>query len=52
MLTHNVFPLREWHLEHMQKTVVKFVTGLSEIHPDGKRDKIKNITIYFVFNED
>ena len=30
MLTHNIFPLREWHLEHMQKTVVKFVTGLSD----------------------
>jgi hypothetical protein len=30
VLTHTIFPLREWHLEHMQKTVVKFVTGLSD----------------------
>jgi hypothetical protein len=29
-LTQNSFPLREWHVEHMEKTVVKFVTGLSE----------------------
>src|SRR5947199_628387 len=26
----NSFPMREWHVEHMEKTVVKFVTGLSE----------------------
>ena len=26
----NSFPLREWHVEHMEKTVTKFVTGLSE----------------------
>jgi hypothetical protein len=29
-LIQNSFPLREWHVEHMEKTVVKFVTGLSE----------------------
>ena len=22
--------MREWHVEHMQKTVVKFITGLSD----------------------
>ena len=22
--------MREWHVEHMEKTIVKFVTGLSE----------------------
>jgi len=22
--------MREWHVEHMQKTIVKFVTGLSD----------------------
>ena len=22
--------MREWHIEHMEKTVIKFVTGLSE----------------------
>jgi len=26
----NNFPMREWHVEHMEKTVVKYVTGLSE----------------------
>jgi hypothetical protein len=26
----NSYPMREWHVEHMQKTVVKFITGLSE----------------------
>jgi hypothetical protein len=26
----NSYPMREWHVEHMQKTVVKFITGLSD----------------------
>ena len=26
----NSFPMREWHLEHMEKTVLRFVIGLSE----------------------
>ena len=26
----NSFPMREWHVEHMKKTVVKYVVGLSE----------------------
>ena len=25
----NSYPMREWHLENMHKTVVKYVTGLS-----------------------
>jgi hypothetical protein len=25
----NSFPMTEWHLEHMGKTIVKYVTGLS-----------------------
>ena len=25
----NSFPMREWHVKHMEKIVVKFVTGLS-----------------------
>ena len=25
----NSFPMKEWHIEHMQKTVVKFVKGVS-----------------------
>ena len=26
----NSYPLREWHFEHMQKTIIKYVTGISE----------------------
>ena len=26
----NDFPMKEWHIEHMQKTVVKYVKGISE----------------------
>ena len=26
----NNFPMKEWHVEHMEKTVVKYVKGLSE----------------------
>src|SRR5436309_5861766 len=26
----NSFPMKDWHSEHMQKTVVKYVKGLSE----------------------
>ena len=28
---HNSYPLKDWHFEHMQKTIVKFVSGLSEL---------------------
>jgi hypothetical protein len=28
-LVQNSFPMKEWHVEHMQKTVVKYVKGLS-----------------------
>ena len=30
ILIQNSFPLTEWHVEHMEKVVTKFVTGLSE----------------------
>jgi hypothetical protein len=26
----NNYPMRDWHFEHMQKTVVKYVAGLTE----------------------
>lgn len=29
MIKYNNFPLREWHIEHMKKTIIKFITGLS-----------------------
>ena len=29
-LTQNSFPMKQWHLEHVEKTIKKFITGLSE----------------------
>ena len=29
-LIQNSFPMRQWHVEHMEKIVVKYVKGLSE----------------------
>lgn len=26
----NSFPMREWHIQHMEKTVIKYITGLPE----------------------
>ena len=28
-LVQNSFPLREWHVKHMEKTIIKYVIGLS-----------------------
>jgi hypothetical protein len=28
-LVQNSFPMREWHVKHMEKTIIKFVTGIS-----------------------
>jgi enoyl reductase-like protein len=28
-MVQNSFPMREWHVKHMEKTIIKFVTGLS-----------------------
>jgi len=28
-MVRNTFPMAEWHLEHMEKIIVKYVTGLS-----------------------
>lgn len=28
-MTQNSFPMKEWHVEHMEKMVLKFVRGLS-----------------------
>jgi hypothetical protein len=30
LVEQNSYPLREWHVEHMQKTIVKYVIGISE----------------------
>ena len=49
MQNNNSYPLREWHVEHMQKTIIKYVKGLA---PDAsswqkrqhkKYNKIANI---------
>ena len=37
----NSFPMREWHFEHMQKTIVKFVTELSENASSWQRKQYK-----------
>jgi hypothetical protein len=29
-LEQNSFPMRDWHVKHMERTLVKFVTGLSD----------------------
>jgi hypothetical protein len=29
-MEHNTYPMRDWHLEHMQKTIVKYISGLSD----------------------
>jgi hypothetical protein len=29
-INQNNYPMRDWHLEHMQKTVLKYVSGLTE----------------------
>lgn len=30
LVEQNSYPLREWHFEHMQKTIIKYVSGISE----------------------
>jgi hypothetical protein len=29
-LTQNSFPMKEWHIQHMEKTVIKYIKGLPE----------------------
>jgi nicotinic acid mononucleotide adenylyltransferase len=31
LVKQNSYPLKDWHFEHMQKTIVKFISGLSEL---------------------
>ena len=46
---HNNFPMREWHVTHMEKTLVKYVAGLApdasawEKRNHKKYGKIQNI---------
>ena len=34
LLTRNNFPMKDWHIKHMENTVIKHVKGLS---PDARR---------------
>lgn len=36
----NNYPMKEWHFEHMQKTILKYITGLTEIEK-GSKWKVK-----------
>jgi hypothetical protein len=36
----NSYPMRDWHFEHMKKTVLKYVAGLSETEK-GSSWKVK-----------
>ncbi|HEY9386630.1 MAG TPA: hypothetical protein VIP70_06295 [Nitrososphaeraceae archaeon] len=35
MVNQNNYPMRDWHFEHMQKTILKYVFGLSESEKDS-----------------
>ena len=37
MVQHNSYPLKDWHFEHMQKTIVKYVSGISDDALTSKR---------------
>ena len=45
----NSFPMREWHVKHMERTIVRFVRGLSEnatrweVRLNKKYGKISNV---------
>lgn len=48
-LKQNSFPMREWHVKHMERTIVRFVRGLSEnatrweVKLNNKYGKISNV---------
>jgi hypothetical protein len=37
---YNNYPMKEWHFEHMQKTILKYVSGLTETEK-GSSWKVK-----------
>ena len=37
----NLFPMRDWHVKHMQDTIIKYLTGLPEMPHVGKKAKKK-----------
>jgi hypothetical protein len=48
MIKYNDFPLKEWHIEHMKKIIVKFITGLSDNHSrwEARQNKKYNNIFY------
>lgn len=36
MANQNSYPMKDWHFEHMQKTIVNYVFGLSADEKDSK----------------
>lgn len=32
----NNYPMRDWHIKHMQNTIIKYITGLSDSMPSWK----------------
>ena len=39
LVNQNSYPLKDWHFEHMQKTIVKFISGLSELESNSSWKK-------------
>jgi hypothetical protein len=35
VVNQNNYPMRDWHFEHMQKTIIKYVFGSSESEKDS-----------------
>jgi nicotinic acid mononucleotide adenylyltransferase len=35
----NSYPLKDWHFQHMQKTIIKFISGLPELDSDSRWKK-------------
>ena len=43
MSQQNIYPMKEWHLENMKKTVIKYVTGLLDTATLYQRKQHKSI---------
>jgi hypothetical protein len=39
LVNQNSYPLKDWHFEHMQKIIVKFISGLSELESNSSWKK-------------
>jgi hypothetical protein len=45
LVRQNNYPLRDWHFEHMQKTVVKYVPVLQSMLLPIRKNSIKNMGV-------